>query len=224
MVRPASYRLFATPATYGIPDSLTSDGGPEFASHATRTFLTDWGVHHRMSSAYHPHANCRAEVAVKSMKRLIAGNTGPAGTLSDSFHKALLTYRNGPDPDTKMSPAMCVFGRPTRDLLPGIPNSYRPHSDWSDKLDLRERALSKRTVTGRTRWDEHTQGLSPLKCGDAVLIQNQTGRHPTKWDKVWSRCSSTINTAFEPTDPAASLPGTAASYDGTPPTRPRTSH
>ena len=111
------------------------------------------------------------------MKRLIAGNTGPAGTLSDSFHKALLTYRNGPDPDTKMSPAMCVFGRPTRDLLPGIPNSYRPHSDWSDKLDLRERALSKRTVTGRARWDEHTQGLSPLKCVDTVLIQNQTGRH-----------------------------------------------
>ncbi len=83
-----------------------------------------------------------------------------------------------------MSPATCLFGRPTRDLLPGIPDRYRPHADWSDKLDLRERALSKRAVTGRARWDEHTQGLSPLKCGDTVLIQNQTGRHPTKWDKT----------------------------------------
>ena len=159
--------------TFGIPDSLTSDGGPEFTSHTTRSFLTNWGIYHRMSSAYHPHANCWAEVAVKSMKRVIAGNTGPSGALSDVFHKALLQYRNGPDPETKMSPATCLFGRPTRDLLPGIPDRYKPHAEWSDKLDLRERALSKQAVTGRTRWDEHTQGLSPLKCGDTVLIQNQ---------------------------------------------------
>lgn len=46
------------------------------------------------------------------MKRLIAGNTGPGGTLSDKFHKALLQYRNGPDPETKVSPATCLFGRP----------------------------------------------------------------------------------------------------------------
>ena len=164
--------------------TLTSDGGPEFASHTTRAFLANWGVHHRISSAYHPHANCRAEVTVKTMTRLIAGNTGPGGTLSDKFHKALLQYRNGPDPETKMSPATCLFDRPTRDLLPGIPDRYRPHTDWSDRLDLRERAFSKRAVTGRTRWNEHAQGLSPLKCGDTVLVQNQTGRYPNKWDKT----------------------------------------
>ena len=171
-------------STFGIPDTLTSDGGPEFASHATRAFLKTWGVHHRISSAYHPHANCRAEVAVKTMKRLIAGNTGPGGSLSDRFHKALLQYRNGPDPTTKTSPAMCLFGRSTRDLLPGIPNKYKPHTEWADRMDLRERALSKRTISGRARWDEHSQGLTPLKCGDTVLVQNQTGRHPTKWDKT----------------------------------------
>ncbi len=97
-------------STFGIPETLTSDGGPEFSSHATRTFLKTWGVHHRISSAYHPHA---AEVAVKTMKRLIAGNTGQGGTLSDQIHKALLQYRNGPDPTTKVSPATCLFGRAT---------------------------------------------------------------------------------------------------------------
>ena len=177
-------------STFGIPDKLTSDGGPEFASHTTRAFLANWGVHHRISSAYHPHANCRAEVVVKTMKRLIAGNTGPGGTLSDKFHKALLQYRNGPDPETKMFPATCLFGRPTRDLLPGIPDRYRSHTDWSDRLDLRERALSKRAVTGRTRWDKHAQGLSPLKCGDTVLVQNQTGRYTNKWDKTRHGCRS----------------------------------
>ena len=97
--------------------------------------------------------------------------------------ESLSQYRNGPSPDTGMSPANCLFGRSTRDLLPGILAKYRPHQDWTDRLDLRERTLSKKRVTGHARWDEHSQGLSPLRCGDAVMIQNETGRHPTKWDK-----------------------------------------
>ncbi len=34
------------------------------------------------------------------------------------------------------------------------------------------------------RWSEHTKRLSPLKIGDAVRIQNQTGQFPNKWDKT----------------------------------------
>ena len=40
-------------------------------------FLDDWKVGHRISSAYNPHANLRAESAVKSMKRMITDNIGP---------------------------------------------------------------------------------------------------------------------------------------------------
>ena len=34
------------------------------------------------------------------------------------------------------------------------------------------------------RWTEHTKRLPPLRVGDHVRIQNQTGPHPTKWDKT----------------------------------------
>ena len=34
------------------------------------------------------------------------------------------------------------------------------------------------------RWSEHTKSLTPLKVGDMVRIQNQTGNFPTKWDKT----------------------------------------
>jgi hypothetical protein len=117
------------------------------------------------------------------MKCLIAGNTGPGGTPTDSFHKAMLN-RNNPDPETKLSPAMCVFGQPTRDLLPGNPTKCALHRTWKDMLSLREKALSKRSIAGKARLNEHTAGLTPLKVGDAVRIHNQTGRHPTRWDKT----------------------------------------
>ena len=62
--------------SFGIPDTITTDGGPEFTAHSTAEFLDSWGVQHRICSAYTPHSNNRAETGVKSMKRLIAGNTG----------------------------------------------------------------------------------------------------------------------------------------------------
>ena len=172
-------------ATYGIPDELSSDGGPEFVSHTTKEFLRQWGVHHRLSSVAFPHSNCRAEVGVKTVKRLITGNIGKDGAISiDAFQAAILQYRNTPDPTTKMSPAMCLFGRPVKDLIPILPGKYNPHTTWRESLHLREEALRHRHMRHQDKWSEHTKTLPPLQVGDRVRIQNQTGPHPNKWDRT----------------------------------------
>lgn len=172
-------------ATFGVPEELASDGGPEFTSAETRSFLRRWGVHHRLSSVAFPHSNCRAEIGVKTMKRLITDNTGPKGDLdTDAVQRAILQYRNTPDPDTKISPAMCIFGRPTRDFIPIPPGRYRPHQTWRETLTAREEALRKRHIRAADAWAEHTKRLAPLKVGDLVRVQNQTGLHPNKWDRT----------------------------------------
>ena len=177
--------LRRTFSTFGIADELTSDGGPEFTAQETEAFLEAWGVRHRLSSVAYPHANCRAEVGVKTIKRLIVGNTGNSGELDvDQFQRAVLTYRNAPDPSTKLSPAQCVFGRPVRDFIPIHPGQYLPHPTWRETLLAREEALRNRHMRAHERWSEHTKRLPPLKVGDTVRIQNQTGRYPKKWDKT----------------------------------------
>ena len=171
--------------TFGIPDECATDGGPEFTAAATRQFFKDWGVHHRLASVAFPHSNCRAEVGVKTVKRIITNNTSSNGSLNTkALQIAILQYRNTPDPETKLSPAQCVFGRPIKDFIPILPTRYHPHPTWGETLAAREEALRNRHMRAAERWSEHTRKLPPLITGNHVRIQNQTGPHPTKWDKT----------------------------------------
>ena len=48
-----------------------------YTSQVMRDFLKSWGVRHRLSSTYFTHANTRAELGVKAIKRLRRNDTGP---------------------------------------------------------------------------------------------------------------------------------------------------
>ena len=78
-------------ATFGVPDDLSSDGGPEFTADETEDILVKWGVNHSPSSTYFPQSNGRAEVAVSITKRILENNVGPNGSFNnDNVVRALL--------------------------------------------------------------------------------------------------------------------------------------
>ena len=110
--------------TFDVPQEVTKDGGPQFISHDLVSFLEKWGVKHRKSAPYNPHANLRAETAVKSAKRIITSNTKSDGSpLLDSIKRALLQHRNIPVQDLVLSAAQILFDRPIRGHLlvkPGL--------------------------------------------------------------------------------------------------------
>ena len=104
-------------AMHGIPEEISSDGGSTYMAYETQKFLADYGVRHRVSSVAFPHSDQRAELAVKSVKRLCRENTRSDGSLnSDTFLRAMMSYRNTPDRDTQRSPAQVIFGRNLRDF------------------------------------------------------------------------------------------------------------
>ena len=179
-------RMFSV---FGVPLELSSDGGPEFKSDVTAKFLKDWDISHRVSSAYCPDSNGRAEVAVKSAKRLLRSNVGPAGSLdSDKFLRAMLQFRNTPDPDCSLSPAEIIFGHPLRDSF-SFANRLEKYSNtavrktWRDAWMAKEDALRVRFAKTTEKLNEHARSLPPLKVGDRCLVQNQAGNSPKKWDR-----------------------------------------
>ena len=76
-------------ARFGVPARLSSKGGPEFVTKETQDFFKRWGVQHRLSSAYFPRSNGRADVSVKVAKRMLQTNIKKNGSLdTDRFTAA----------------------------------------------------------------------------------------------------------------------------------------
>ena len=156
-------------------------------SSALKRFFKTWRVReHRVSAAYHPHSNLRAETAVKSAKRVLMDNTRSDGSPDqDKMLRAIMQHRNTPDSEYGLSPAQLVFGRPIKDFLPIKPGHFSPSEVWVDCREKRELAMKARFSRGLERWSEHTRNLAPLSVGQRVLLQNQYGAGKTakRWDR-----------------------------------------
>ncbi len=167
---------------YGIPEEISSDGGPQFMSLEFQSFMKDCLIHHRLSSVDYPQSNGRAELGVKTAKRILMNNCNPDGSLkSNSFMKAVLQYRNTPIPELGLSPAQILFHRQLRDSIPANPKLYRLHKEWMISAKQREVAFAKRNEKLTADYNIHCKTLTPLSKQTLVRIQekgkwNRTGR------------------------------------------------
>ena len=177
-------------ATFGVPEKISSDGGPEFTAFVTPDFMRKWDTKHRVSSAYFPQSNGRAEVAVKAAKRLLMSNISPNG---DLFLRALLQLRNIPDPDCDLSPAEIGFGHPLRDAFSFVNRLPLFPIALFVVLGAKHGELKRFKPSGTiTHWS-HVH-VCCVRYSDRVFIQNQGGKHPRKWTKLalWSKhCTAT---------------------------------
>ena len=138
----------------------------------------------RLSSAHYPRANTRAELGVKSMKRLLRDNTAASGSLNcDKFSRAILEYRNTPCRDLGVSPSNILFGRNLKDHLPSTTDNLKVRREWRFDRDMREQALAVKFAELEKNLGGGARRLPDLDVGDMVQIQNQRGNDPKRWNK-----------------------------------------
>ena len=172
-----------------IRESCTMDRALEYTAAVTQDFFRQYGIKHRLCSVGNPHANSRAEISVKTAKRLLRENIGQDGKLDTvAFTRAIMTYRNTRDADTGMCPAELLIGRQLKAFLPNkyydpLTSNKDMSSDWNKLASYREMALAKRASRDQERWSEKTKQLPDLDIGDRVAVQNQTGNNPKRWER-----------------------------------------
>ena len=91
--------------TLGWPESIRSDGGPQFLTEFD-AFCSEHGIKHELSPAYSPQSNGLAEAAVKNAKHLLIKSC----TDKTDYQHVLYLWRNMPRADG-VSPAELLFNR-----------------------------------------------------------------------------------------------------------------
>ena len=174
---------------YGTPEELSTDGGPPCSAYSFQQFLKNWAVKQRISSVAYPQSYERAELAVKTAKRLIKDCTGHQGSLeNDVAAQSILQYRNSPIQGIGSSPAQHLLHRRLRDFIPSQPYLYKPHPEWIATAPKSEKTLSKRNADLIKRYNRTAHALSLLCKGDIVSIKNPNSH---RWD-IYGRIVETL--------------------------------
>ena len=154
---------------HGIPSTVVSDNGPQFASTEYRQFAKEFDFDPIFTNPYHPQSNGQAERYVQTIKTMIK----KAILENKDYNVSLLNYRNTPIQSLEASPAQLLMSRRLRSKLPTLKKSLKPtlHINKSSRIIQRQNTQAKYY---NLRAGKH---FPPLKIDDQIKYK----QHDNKW-------------------------------------------
>lgn len=157
-------------ANYGIPETLFSDNGPQFANREFREFTRSLGVSHVTSSPHHPASNGLAERHVQTAKNTMIKMMDDRHNIND----VLRVLRSTPIGSGLPSPAVLLQGRQLRTKIAIDSDAFLPSP--YDLKTIRTKLLQLQAQQAYNS-AAATVTPSPLYAGDKIRI-----RHNKRWE------------------------------------------
>ena len=99
-------------ARFGVPQILISDGGLHFCNAQLQKVLSQYHVHHKVASPYHPQTNGQTEVSNRELKKILEKSV--ASTRKDwsiKLEDALWAYRTAYKTPIGLSSFQLLYGK-----------------------------------------------------------------------------------------------------------------
>ena len=112
---------------HGLPESMTSDNGPQFIASEFAAYMEHQGIRHHRVTAKWPQANGEVEGQNRSLLKRIQIEHAEKKNWKKELKTYLVAYRSLPHPTTGVSPAELLFGRKIRTRLPELNDVHVEH-------------------------------------------------------------------------------------------------
>ena len=153
-------------ARHGLPESLTSDNGPQFIATEFTESMEQQGIRHHKVTAKWPQANGEVERQNSSLLKRLQIAHAEKKNWKKELNVYLAGYRSLPHPTTGVSPAELLFGRKIRTKLPGL-------SDVHVEEGVRDRDSEQKSKSKMYADAERGARYSEVLPGDRVLVQQE---------------------------------------------------
>lgn len=157
---------------HGIPSTVMSDNGSQFACEEFQTFARTYGFEHVTSSPRYPQSNGRVEKAVGTCKNLMT----KAKAAKRDIYLVILDWRNTPTEGLQTSPTQRLMGRRTRTLIP-VHTSLLEPAGGSKHI---HESLKQAKIKQAKYYNRKSKPLPELKP-DRIIRMRRPG------EKVWSK-------------------------------------
>ena len=120
--------------TFGVPEAIHSDQGPNFVSGVIQSLCDRLGIERTQTTAYHPQGNGQVERFNRTLEDMLAKVISDNHRdWDDHLQKSLFAYRTAIHESTGYTPFLTTFGR-----TPNLPDDVLLRSRQAETQQLPE--------------------------------------------------------------------------------------